>query len=239
MAASPPKKQETDPKEMTTEALQAAVRADLLDPEESDYHRLTQLLEELDRREASAEPPFDPTAAKARFDQTYRSLSAPLYPETPDPPPKRPRRRVLRWVLVAAVLLALAVFPAAARGSFAAPQDPWQSVDSAQIAGYSMGVEPVGQGVLSLRFALSGQGAVTALGVEELTVWHWENGAWLEALRYAQRPPAFGTETSRDYGGALRYQGWPGETYRVQITLFAETEQGTDRRSQTFQVVAR
>lgn len=92
---------------------------------------------------------------------------------------------------------------------------------------------------LSLRFALSGKGAVTALGVEELTVWHWENGAWLEALRYAQRPPAFGTETSRDYGGALRYQGWPGETYRVQITLFAETEQGTDRRSQTFQVVAR
>lgn len=228
---------------MTTTALYAALRADLLSQEESDFSRLTQLLEEAERREKRDGNLIDVTAARARFDREYSALSAPLYAASPaENPPfdrkRRGKRKNIRWMMLAAILLVLVILPAAGQGTFLHPQDSWQTEESAQILGHSMGVQATGEGMLSIRFAISGKGEVAALGAEELVIWHLENGTWLETFRYDRNSPTLCAVEKQDYGRELCYQGWPGEVYRIRISVFVENEIGYDSRSQEFQVTA-
>lgn len=238
---SPHRKNQTDAKNLSAEALQAALRADLLGQEDSDLARLTELLEEAEARAEQDGNHVDVSAARTRFEQHYRPLTHPIYPDTPPqklPARKKSRRRWGRWVFLAAVLLALAIIPAAGLSAFSSPQDPWQTDQSAQLSGHSMGVEPVGQGAFDIRFAVTGRGTMQALGAEEIVVEQLVQGRWLETARFTQDTTPLWAEGRQTYQSQLRYQGWAGEVYRVKITIFAQDETGRDQRSQTFQLTA-
>ena len=238
---SPPKKSQTDAKDLSAEALQAALQADLLGQADSDFSRLTELLEEAEARAEQEGNHVDVSAARARFEQHYRPLPHPIYPDTPPQKPparKKTGRRWGRWIFLAAVLLALAIVPVAGLSAFSSSQDPWQTDQGAQLAGHSMGVEPVGQGAFAIRFAVTGRDIMQALGAEAIVVQQLVQGRWLETARFTQDTAPLWAEGRQTYQNQLRYQGWAGEVYRVKITIFAQDETGREQRSQTFQVTA-
>lgn len=235
------KKSQTDAKDLSTEALQAALRTDLLEQADSDLSHLTELLEEAEARAEQEGNHVDVSAARARFEQHYRHLAHPIYPDTPpqkSPARKKTGRRWGRWVFLAAVLLALAIIPVAGLSAVSSPQDPWQTDQSAQLLGHSMGVEPVGQGAFDIRFAVTGRGTMQALGAEEIVIQQLVQGHWLDTARFTQDTTPLWAADQKTYQGQLRYQGWVGEVYRVKITIFAQDKAGRDQRSQAFQVTA-
>lgn len=237
-----------DLQEKTEEELNALLREDIFNTEDTDFTWLEQILEELEARAQGTDRAVDTQAARARFDALYSRLDEPLYPgEAPEEPApvdrleeasRSGRRKPRKWlrVLVAAVLLAVLVaVPVAGQDGFVQFRSGWQAEDSPQIKGQIMESLTGEDGEIVLWYYVSGRGQVKALGAEEITVWRKVDGLWLEAVRYDRNTPGLWAEGVQDFGGKVIYRGLPGE-YQVEITVFAENERGYDTRSKLLYV---
>ena len=87
-------------------------------------------------------------------------------------------------------------------------------------------------GLLTLSYSVSAWGTMHALGAERIVIWRqMDETSWVEALRYDETTAALWTPDGQHHSGQVRYQGWPATAYRVEVTLFAENDQGRDSRT--------
>ena len=109
------------------------------------------------------------------------------------------------------LLSAVIALPAAGQKCLLPAGLTWQQVtDSAQIQSQLLDATLWADGLLTLSYSVS---------------------AWVEALRYDETTAALWTADGQHHSGQVRYQGWPATAYRVEVTLFAENDQGRDSRT--------
>ena len=104
--------------------------------------------------------------------------------------------------------------------------------DSAQIQSQLLDATLGADGLLTLSYSVSAWGTMHALGAERIVIWRQvDETSWVEALRYDETTAALWTAEGQHHSGQVRYQGWPATAYRVEVTLFAENDQGRDSRT--------
>ena len=104
--------------------------------------------------------------------------------------------------------------------------------DSAQIQSQLLDATLGADGLLTLSYSVSAWGTMHALGAERIVIWRQvDETSWVEALRYDETTSALWTAEGQHHSGQVRYQGWPATAYRVEVTLFAENDQGRDSRT--------
>ena len=136
--------------------------------------------------------------------------------------------------LLAAVLLsAVIALPAAGQKCLLPAGLTWQQVtDSAQMQSQLLDATLGADGLLTLSYSVSAWGIMHALGAERIVIWRQvDETSWVEALRYDETTSALWTPEGQHHSGQVRYQGWPATAYRVEVTLFAENDQGRDSRT--------
>ena len=144
------------------------------------------------------------------------------------------RAQRLCCTLLAAVLLsAVIALPAAGQKCLLPAGLTWQQVtDSAQIQSQLLDATLGADGLLTLSYSVSAWGTMHALGAERIVIWRQvDETSWVEALRYDETTSALWTPDGQHHSGQVRYQGWPATAYRVEVTLFAENDQGRDSRT--------
>ena len=147
---------------------------------------------------------------------------------------KKLRAQRLGCTLLAAVLIsALIALPAAGQKCLLPAGLTWQQVtDSAQIQSQLLDATLGADGLLTLSYSVSAWGTMHALGAERIVIWRQvDETSWVEALRYDETTAALWTPDGQHHSGQVRYQGWPATAYRVEVTLFAENDQGRDSRT--------
>lgn len=147
---------------------------------------------------------------------------------------KKLRAQRLGCTLLAAVMLsALIALPAAGQKCLLPAGLTWQQVtDSAQIQSQLLDATLGADGLLTLSYSVSAWGIMHALGAEQIVIWRQvDETSWVEALRYDETTAALWTAEGQHHSGQVRYQGWPAMAYRVEVTLFAENDQGRDSRT--------
>lgn len=147
---------------------------------------------------------------------------------------KKLRAQRLGCTLLAAVLLsAVIALPAAGQKCLLPAGLTWQQVtDSAQMQSQLLDATLGADGLLTLSYSVSAWGIMHALGAERIVIWRQvDETSWVEALRYDETTSALWTPEGQHHSGQVRYQGWPATAYRVEVTLFAENDQGRDSRT--------
>lgn len=146
---------------------------------------------------------------------------------------KKLRTQRLGCTILAAVLLsAVIAVPAAGQKCLLPAGLTWQWVtDSAQIQSQLVDAVLGENGLLTISYSVSAWGTMDALGAEQVVIWRQVGETWVEALRYDEATQALWAAEARDHSGQIRYQGWPATAYRVEVTLFAENDQGRDSRT--------
>ena len=141
--------------------------------------------------------------------------------------------RVIIPLLVAVLLSALIALPAAGQKCLLPAGLTWQQVtDSAQIQSQLLDATLGADGLLTLSYSVSAWETMHALGAERIVIWRQvDETSWVEALRYDETTAALWTAEGQHHSGQVRYQGWPATAYRVEVTLFAENDQGRDSRT--------
>ena len=142
----------------------------------------------------------------------------------------------LLWLLPALVILfplpLLPCLPAGQKCLLPAGLTWQQVTDSAQIQSQLLDATLGADGLLTLSYSVSAWGIMHALGAERIVIWRQvDETSWVEALRYDETTSDLWTAEGQHHSGQVRYQGWPATAYRVEVTLFAENDQGRDSRT--------
>ena len=140
------------------------------------------------------------------------------------------KKRVVSLIMTIAVLLSLNMTAFAAEY----PEEPdvamWAVArSSAYLDGYSVSIEARGNGEIAVAMTVDGKGVMEKIGVREVEIDHKVNGVWkyYDSL-YASEHPEFYNYNSRDYVGTTYFQGTPGVSYRVTLTVYARNSNGSD-----------
>lgn len=100
---------------------------------------------------------------------------------------------------------------------------------SKYLDGYSVGIEARGNGKIAVAMSVDGVGIMDKIGVREIEIQKKVNGSWLyHDSMSASEYPEFYDYNSRDYVGTAYFQGTPGVTYRVILTVYAKNSKGSD-----------
>ena len=139
------------------------------------------------------------------------------------------KRRIFAVAMAAALVLCLPI------SSYAAVvEDNSIGVHSVTRAskyldGYSVGIEARGNGKIAVAMSVDGVGVMDKIGVREIEIQKQVNGSWsYYDSMYASEHPEFYDYNSRDYVGTAYFQGTPGVTYRVILTVYAKNSKGSD-----------
>lgn len=100
---------------------------------------------------------------------------------------------------------------------------------SAYLDSYSVGIEARGNGTIAVAMTVEGCGQMEKIGVLEVEIEQKINGKWTyyDSL-YISEHPEFYARNSWDYVGTTYFQGTPGVSYRVTLTVYASNSQGSD-----------
>lgn len=100
---------------------------------------------------------------------------------------------------------------------------------SQYLDGYSVGIEARGNGKIAVAMTVDGTGIMEKIGVAEVEIEHKTNGGWryYDSL-FAAEHPEFYEYNSRDFVGTTYFQGTPGVSYRVTLTVYARNSKGSD-----------
>lgn len=76
---------------------------------------------------------------------------------------------------------------------------------------------------------VDGTGIMEKIGVAEVEIEYKTNGVWryYDSL-FAAEHPEFYEYNSRDFVGTTYFQGTPGVSYRVTLTVYARNSKGSD-----------
>lgn len=141
------------------------------------------------------------------------------------------KKRIISFAMSVALLFSLS--------TTAFANDNLEDVDTATIFavarasqyldGYSVGIEARGNGTIAVAMNVDGVGVMEKIGVREVEIDHKVNGVWryYDSL-YASEHPEFYNYNSRDYVGTTYFQGTPGVSYRVTLTVYARNSNGSD-----------
>lgn len=137
------------------------------------------------------------------------------------------KKRFLTFALAAALLLGLPL-PAQA-ADFDAMAVYAVARASQYLNGYSVGIEARGSGKIAVAMTVDGTGVMDKIGVIEVEIEQKVNGAWryYDSL-FASEYPEFFEYNSRDFVGTTYFQGTPGVSYRVTLTVYARNSKGSD-----------
>lgn len=105
----------------------------------------------------------------------------------------------------------------------------YSSRASAYLDGYSVGIEARGNGTIAVAMTVEARGEMEKIGVHEVEIEQKINGKWTYYdSQYGAEHPDFYDYNTWDYVGTTYFQGTPGVSYRVTLTVFARNSQGSD-----------
>ena len=100
---------------------------------------------------------------------------------------------------------------------------------SQYLDGYSVGIEARGNGKIAVAMTVDGTGIMEKIGVREVEIEYKANGVWhYYESQFASEHPEFYEYNSRDFVGTTYFQGTPGVSYRVTLTVYARNSKGSD-----------
>ena len=100
---------------------------------------------------------------------------------------------------------------------------------SAYLDGYSVGIEARGNGKIAVAMTVEARSKMEKLGVHEVEIEQKVNGNWrYYDSQYGAEHPEFYDYNTWDYVGTTYFQGTPGVSYRVTLTVYARNSKGSD-----------
>lgn len=137
------------------------------------------------------------------------------------------RRKIISIFVLLAMLLSMNIPVFAADGS--TPSPAYEPRSSAYLDRYSVGIEARGNGIIAVTMTVDGKGEMEKIGVLEVEIEQKVNGNWryYDSL-YSSEHPEFIDYNSWDYVGTTYFEGTPGVSYRVTLTVYARNSQGYD-----------
>jgi hypothetical protein len=100
---------------------------------------------------------------------------------------------------------------------------------SAYLDGYSVGIEARGNGKIAVAMTVEARSKMEKLGVHEVEIEQKINGKWTYYdSQYGAEHPEFYDYNTWDYVGTTYFQGTPGVSYRVTLTVYARNSKGSD-----------
>ena len=80
-----------------------------------------------------------------------------------------------------------------------------------------------------MAMTVDGTGIMEKIGVREVEIEYKANGVWhYYESQFASEHPEFYEYNSRDFVGTTYFQGTPGVSYRVTLTVYARNSKGSD-----------
>ncbi len=140
------------------------------------------------------------------------------------------KRKLASFALMLAMIFSLSVTAFAADGFIDADTLTMRAVrSSAYLDGYAVAIEARGNGVIAVAMSVDGKGVMEKIGVKEVEIEQKINGKWTYYdSQYGAEHPEFYEYDSRDYLGTTYFNGTPGVSYRVTLTVYARNSQGYD-----------
>lgn len=93
----------------------------------------------------------------------------------------------------------------------------------------SVGIEARGNGTIAVTMTVDGKGKMEKIGVIEVEIEQKVNGNWrYYDSQYGAEHPEFYDYNTWDYVGTTYFQGTPGVSYRVTLTVYARNSKGSD-----------
>lgn len=140
------------------------------------------------------------------------------------------KRNFLSLALTLAMLFSLSVTAFATDGSVGTDMLTIRAARaSAYLDGYAVAIEARGNGVIAVAMSVDGTGIMEKIGVSEVEIEQKINGKWTYYdSQYGAEHPEFYEYNSRDYLGTTYFNGTPGVSYRVTLTVYARNSQGSD-----------
>ena len=103
------------------------------------------------------------------------------------------------------------------------------SVGMTASAVYSVGIEARGNGKIAVAMTVEARSKMEKLGVHEVEIEQKVNGNWrYYDSQYGAEHPEFYDYNTWDYVGTTYFQGTPGVSYRVTLTVYARNSKGSD-----------
>ena len=100
---------------------------------------------------------------------------------------------------------------------------------SSYLDSYSVGIEARGNGTIAVTMTVDGKGKMEKIGVIEVEIEQKVNGIWrYYDSQYGAEHPEFYDYNTWDYVGTTYFQGTPGVSYRVTLTVYARNSKGSD-----------
>ena len=100
---------------------------------------------------------------------------------------------------------------------------------SSYLDSYSVGIEARGNGTIAVTMTVDGKGKMEKIGVIEVEIEQKVNGNWrYYDSQYGAEHPEFYDYNTWDYVGTTYFQGTPGVSYRVTLTVYARNSKGSD-----------
>lgn len=100
---------------------------------------------------------------------------------------------------------------------------------SSYLDSYSVGIEARGNGTIAVTMTVDGKGKMEKIGVIEVEIEKKVNGNWrYYDSQYGAEHPEFYDYNTWDYVGTTYFQGTPGVSYRVTLTVYARNSKGSD-----------
>lgn len=110
---------------------------------------------------------------------------------------------------------------------------------SEQISSYTTSATPLSDGDIKISFKVYGTAMMDELGAEEITVYRHSGSNWVEVDYYDRNDSGMTSTNTSRHSGSVTFNGTSGVEYKVEITIFAEDENGYDSRTKTYTVTAK
>lgn len=136
------------------------------------------------------------------------------------------RRRIIS-LLVALICLFVSAVPTSASESRA----------SSQIVAYKMDIKSVTD-TIDIYFSVTGNGVVNKLGCETIYVYRDFGLYWAIVDFYDEDDPGMSRTNAFMHVNTISSECVAGEDYKIEVTIFAENDEGRDTRTKTFYVTA-
>lgn len=100
---------------------------------------------------------------------------------------------------------------------------------SSYLDSYSVGIDARGKWHYCVTMTVDGKGKMEKIGVIEVEIEQKVNGNWrYYDSQYGAEHPEFYDYNTWDYVGTTYFQGTPGVSYRVTLTVYARNSKGSD-----------
>lgn len=98
---------------------------------------------------------------------------------------------------------------------------------SGVISSHSCEVTATGGGEIDVEFAISAKSVVSRIGANYMYFYAYNGSSWTLEESYGPYDTGMSRANAGVYGNTITYQGRTGTRYKVEVSLFAKTSDGT------------